>query len=230
MKPILILVLSAVALSGCSSMSESSSARLIELDGKPDVQAFNQIKSPVMNVPSEHKLKSAGHWQVISAHLLNNLRDKLPNNQTPIYVPKMQNTTFSKIFHSQLRSTLSTSGHMLSDNDKAAVRIEVTAESVQHTELTNRYRPGKLTALAFGLKYLESASDLIDAATNLMIAKDVGESIAETQYRPETEIVLTTVLRNNDIIVAHRTDVYYIDTVDEGLFKENLRTFSVVGD
>jgi hypothetical protein len=191
-------------------------------DGRPKVGAFEVIE--------QNKLKSAAHWRVVAEDVAGQISAKAPAQ--PVFIPSGTDTTFSKVFASQLRSSLLAKGYALSPTKAGALEISVTVEEVQHVTL-NRYSPGTLSKLAAGVlvlrEFTDTARQAVGAVAGLLIAEDIIRSAQELDKRPNTEIVLTSVATKDGVVLSHNTDVYYLDSVDSSLFSVTGRQFKVVG-
>jgi hypothetical protein len=191
-------------------------------DGKPKVATFE--------VTEQNKLKSASHWRVVAEDVAAQISKKAPAQ--PVYVPAGVETTFSKVFASQLKSSLLAKGYALSSTRAGALEISVAVEEVQHVTVS-RYTPGTLSKLAAGVLVLREFTDTsrqaAGAVAGLLIAEDAVRSIQEMGKRPSTEIVLTSVATKNGAVLSHNTDVYYLDSVDSSLFSVTGRQFKVLG-
>lgn len=192
-------------------------------DGRPPVARYNP--------EAQHKLKSVSHWQIVADDIAGQIELAARTNNQSVFVPMSQVTPFSKVFSSQLRSSLLKKGVQLSSVESGALVINVTVDEVRHVSM-NKYRPGTLTALAAGILVLREATDTarssIGAAAALAIAGDVIATASTVDERPSTEIVITTTAEKNAQYAFHRTDAYYIDSVDSSLFTETGRQFPVV--
>ena len=191
-------------------------------DGRPRVGNFELV--------DQNKLKSASHWQLVAEDVASQIVQKVPAQ--PVFIPSSNETTFSKVFASQLKSSLLAKGYALSPTRAGALEISVTVDDVQHVTL-NRYEPGTLTRLAAGLlvlrEFTETARQVIGTAAGLLVVEDIARTVQETEKRPNTEVVLTTVASKDGAVLVHNTDVYYIDSVDTSLFTNTSRQFKVIG-
>lgn len=198
-------------------------------DGRPAVST--------LDVPSQTKLKSASHWQVVATDVATQIDASLKqNNQagTPIWVPAGNpGSAFSKVFASQLQSSLMQRGLSVVDQQGGALEVSVTTEAVWHGADRHVYRPGTYTALTAGVLVLRDAvlhhANPVGPIMGAAVALDVARTVEEFSGRPFTEIVLTTSVKKGSAFVMHRTDVYYVDEVDAALFDIRQREFKVVG-
>lgn len=224
---ILYISISLFALYGCSSTMFSNGA-LVDHDKKPKLARFDHAQTNRLPVSAQFKVKSAGHWQAISDHLSSKLYVKIADNDQPISVVTPQESKFSSIFNDFVKSSLSAKGIVLTDDAAStSTQISTKVASVRHLKAEDRYRPGQFAVLGLGVKYLSEISNSVDATVGALLGAELVNSAAEAAKTPETEIVITTVLTKDGLIQFHRSDVYYIDTIDTGLFESSNKTFNL---
>ena len=193
-------------------------------DGRP------KLSYPV--VDTQYKLKSAAHWNVVASDVARQLCSR--SSGLPIYVPKLSvDTTFSRVFSSQLKSGLQDSGCVLASSTSNAVDVSVSVDEVRHATLSDRrFAPGELTLLASGVLVLRDMATPVTNAVDFyalsLIALDGYSFIKDLSNPPGTEIVLSISARRNDEVVMHKTNIYYIEELDAELFSLG-RRFKVVG-
>ncbi len=192
-------------------------------DGRPPVARYTP--------EAQHKLKSVTHWQIVADDIASQIEPVAKAGNQSVFVPTTPATSFSKVFSSQLRSSLLKKGVRVSSAESGALVINVNVDEVRHVTL-DRYKPGTLTALAAGVLVLREATDslrsTIGAGAALLVAADAYRTFTELDKRPSTEIVITTTAEKNAQFAIHKTDAYYIDSVDSSLFTETGRQFPVV--
>ncbi len=210
---LLALVVFINLMTGCST-----------LDGRPSVAFFDPAP--------EMKLKSASHWRTIADDVVGQIAPIAKRDGMPIFVSSQDATTFGRVFASQLRSSLISRGVSLSDTDAGALSLAVLVDEVTHVTIP-RYQPGSLTVLSGGVLVVrdafETANRAINSTAGLLIAGDIIKTINEKNTPPDTEIVMTVKLMNNSRYAIHRTDIYYIDSVDSSLFVKTGKVFPLVG-
>ncbi len=218
----IITSVSAVIFSGC-----------VSYDGRPLVATY----SP----PPEYKLKSITHWNIIANDVATQIQSTLqpadaldgvsqtmkPNILPAIYIASPNETDFDKVLSSQLQSSLLAKGFEIKSTPKNALTINFKVNAVMHTQVRRSidYAPGTLTALAAGILVIRDAalynptpSGLAVSTLGITAAADLYALWLEMNRRPNTEIALTVYAQSGDKYIIHRTDSYYIDTVDTGLF------------
>ena len=195
--------------------------------------AIHDGRPPVANYHPEaqHKLKSVSHWQIVADDIASQIEPVAKAEGQPVFVPTAPTTSFSKVFTSQLRSSLVRKGVRVNSTESGALVINVNVDEVRHVTL-DRYKPGSLTALAAGVLVLREATNTlrstIGAGAALLVAEDAYRTFSELEKRPSTEIVITTTAEKNAQYAIHKTDAYYIDSVDSSLFTDTGRQFPVV--
>lgn len=198
-------------------------------DGRPTVST--------LDVPAQTKLKSASHWQVVATDVATQIDASFKESNleaTPLWVPASNpGSTFSNVFSSQLQSSLMKRGLSVVDQKAGALEVSVKTEAVWHGVDRDAYRPGTYTALAAGVLVIRDAvlrhANPVGPIMGLALAVDAAKTIEEFSGRPFTEIVLTTSVKKDGAFIMHRTDVYYVDGVDAGLFDTRHREFKIVG-
>lgn len=195
----------AVALcSGCASH-----------DGRP-AQAYFKV-SP------EYKLKSAKHWRVVANDIAANIQKvvKAPDMQVHVPMPAEPATIFSRVFASQLKSSLFDSALVVTPFEVGAHSVTVTVDMVRHVTLAS-YTPGSLVLLAAGVKVLrdiQNSGHRDFGQIAIAGSADASLTYREESRRPSLEVVLTTFITHQGRYVFHSTNTYYLDDVDACLFK-----------
>lgn len=184
-----------------------------------------------INVTDEQKLKSVKHWEVVADDVSDTIAKAAINSKTSVYIKSDDKTAFDKVFPSYLRSKLLAKGVNVSASEQNALRVDLNVEAVRHVIL-NRYKPGSLSALAAGVLVLRDSTDstraTIGSLAALAIGADVIASYNEVTKRPSTEVVLTTSIQKDSNYLVHRTDAYYIDSVDSTLFNDYAKEIPVL--
>ncbi len=148
----------------------------------------------------QHKLQSASHWQLIAEDTSSQLISSLPAEKQRVYVVQHeQQTTFQKAFNQQLISSLIAAGYpvMKHPNKGYTLTIDVIAEPVKFTTKHKREpKMGEATMLAGGLWVLRNIYNFINAEN-------------ASGPTPQTELVVTASVSDNDRYYANSTNVYY---------------------
>lgn len=186
--------------------------------------------------PSQMKLKSASHWQIIAGDISKGIGVSQSLAGKRIYISEESKSKFGKVFSTALRSALLKEGGALSASPANAAVLQVQVESIRH-KVTPAYKPGTLTALAVGISVFRGIETLtagLNTLTAGLIGGDIYKSDMSQNDRTMTEVVITTSIRDGDAIVYSSTGIYYLDAVDQQLFEEPppphlLRRFMLVG-
>lgn len=187
-------------------------------DGRP-VQAY-------FDVEPEYKLKSAKHWRVVANDVARNVRKHVKDPETQVHVQggADSGSVFSRVFASQLRSSLFEQAIAVTPYEAGSHSVQVNVDTVRHVTLPN-YIPGSVSILALGVKVLREThrvgAPFPEELGQAVVAggADALLSYREEQKRPSVEVVLTTSITHQGRFVFHNTDTYYLDDVDICLFR-----------
>ncbi len=209
-----------IVASGCSNLS-----------GRPPVGGIK--------TDEQLKLSSAAHWGVIANDIAEQVHSKLSSSayaKSPIWIPTLQSDpVFHRAIAYQLRSALLSRGFRISTDKKYALTLRLATEEVSHyapkTQLGNQnYRPGTLTMIGAGVLVLREVQKIVK---DLGISAVVGLGATEfglTKITPTTELLISTSIEDNGEYLMHKSDVYYVDQVNAGLYSESGTNFRVVGE
>jgi hypothetical protein len=202
-KVIACFILAAVICSGCASH-----------DGRP-AQAY-------LKVSPEYKLKSAKHWRVVANDITANIQKAVKASDVQVHVPLPAEpaSIFSRVFASQLRSSLFDSALVVTPFEAGAHSVTVTVDAVRHVTLAS-YTPASLVLLAVGVKVLRDIQNSGHREFGQIAtagSADAALTYRDESRRPSLEVVLTTAVMYQGRYVFHSTDTYYVDGVDACLF------------
>lgn len=176
---------------------------------------------------SEYKVRSAGHWEILSRDVVSQTRDGL--NQagyqfdTPIYVSAPQNASaFDLAFRDFLITHLVQSGAKVYDTPGQGLEITYNTQVVRHNSDRPHFIPGQFTMLtgglmaAYGLRNTHLDTQLL-AVLGLAGGVDYANSV-NAGGPTNTEMILTTTVAHAGRYVSRKTDVYYLENADTPLF------------
>lgn len=187
------------------------------------------------------KVRSAGHWNLLSKDVAKQTLENLGNldKNIPLYValpPKA--SEFDVAFKEFLITELVKAGRIVHQTPENAVEVSYQTQLVRHQSPRPHFIPGQLTMVAAGLYALyglESAH--LDAqlvgGLGLTAAADVLAS-TNSGGPTSTELILTTTIANGGRYLVRKTDLYYIEAEDASLFAAMMlpvpaKTIKVVG-
>ncbi|WP_313299316.1 hypothetical protein [Diaphorobacter sp.] len=176
---------------------------------------------------SEYKVRSAGHWEILSRDIVSQTRDGLARAgyraDTPVYVSMPANaSTFDLAFRDFLITHLVQDGAKVYDRPGQGLEVTYNAQLVRHNSDRPHFIPGQFTMLAggvmaaYGLRHAHLDTQLL-AVLGLAGAADYANSI-NSGGPTNTEMVLTTTVSNAGQYVSRKTDVYYLENADTPLF------------
>jgi hypothetical protein len=206
MKKILSCLAIACALVGCGS-----------INGVPADKSFS--------VPDQYILKSAAHWKLIADdvahHVASTLRSKEMLSGIAVRVVEPDEpTNFSKVFIPMLQAALLQQQVVLSADPNHPTQLKLKVDEVVHSP---SYRKGTLTALGAGLLVLRDAwyyeSFHLTNAGGLLGAAVADLYAANAMPLPQIELVLSTAVEHEQLIISAKTDIYYLSSDDASAYR-----------
>lgn len=176
---------------------------------------------------SQHKVRSAGHWELLSHDVVAQTRGMLEKAgyapSTPMYVAApAPSSAFELGFRDFLITGLVQGGATVQQNPGAVLEVSYNTQVVRHNSHRPHFIPGQYTLLAagvmaaYGLRHQHVDTQLL-AALGLTGALDYANSI-NSGGPTNTELILTTTVTRGGQYVARKTDVYYLENADTPLF------------
>lgn len=185
-----------------------------------------------LEAPSQYKVSSAGHWDVISKDIisstLNNLQEAGVTQGTPIYVATPEGASrFDLAFRDFLTTRLVEAG--------ASVHLQPAPGQftvVYHTQVVRH--PSNSGVKAGGQSgdyyYLGEGVAVRRNQHNIMTEDYTGNHAGSTGgfgRVPGTEMILTTSVINGEKFISRKTDVYYVENVDATLFQNSFKNINL---
>lgn len=187
------------------------------------------------------KVRSAGHWNLVSKDVAAQTLEMLSRigTTTGLHVSLPVNaTTFDKAFREFLITELFKSGRVVQQTPDNALEVSYKVQLVRHESLRPHFVPGKFTMITSGLYALYGlhAQHLdVQLAGGLGLAA-VADYVASVDSGgpTHTEMILTTTVATGGRYLARKTDIYYLQDEDAGLFRSfsnqyAAQTMKVVG-
>ena len=175
----------------------------------------------------QHKVRSAGHWELLSRDVVAQTRTTLQKAgyapDTPLHVvAPTQPSAFDMGFRDFLITELVQDGATVHQHPGAVLEVTYNTQLVRHNSDRPHFIPGMFTMLAGGLAAayglrLEHVDAKIAAGLGLAVGLDFANSI-NSGGPTNTELILTTTVTRDGQYVARKTDVYYLENVDTPLF------------
>lgn len=200
--------------------------------------------SPVAkNYPltTQYKVQASHHWDVIAddvaSQTLSSIETKDFLKGRPLFVQTPhKDIPFQLGFQNFMITHLVNRGIPVSHNSRGAVEVSYVTQVVQHADYKGTYVPGALTALTGGVMVarslaVSSPSPWVAGGVGLGGAMLLDVAAGNAASPTHTELIVTTSITDNGIYVMRKSDVYYVDDLDVGLFAptEKGRDIGVVG-
>lgn len=197
-----------------------------QLAGMPSAEPFPDA--------SLRKAKSAEHWNVIAGDVASQtagLRNRPELQGKPLYVsPSGDNSDFSRGFQSMLISKLVNGGMNVATRPEGALQVTYEAQVVRHLAGQGDYQPGTVAALAGGILVareiaIGNASSTAKAVgvTAVIAGADLLVAHAKLHSATNTEVIITTSLIDNNKYLMRKTDVYFVEDIEGGMFEPPFR-------
>ena len=191
------------------------------------------------DLTEQKKVRSAGHWQVISRDAAKETLKMLDeagvasNARLAVVAPEKA-SGFEKTFHDMLTTELVRSGRRVAPSNQNVVQVSYTVQVVEHKSDRPHHIPGIYTMLTAGVGVVYGLRNQhLDAQLAGVLGGAVVADYASSVYSggpTHHELVLTTSAGTPDQILARKTDVYYIEDADASLFRAppEFKTLKVV--
>jgi len=179
------------------------------------------------DLTTQHKVRSAGHWELLSRDVVAQTRATLEKagytTSTPMYVAApRQASAFELGFRDFLITKLVQDGATVQQQPGAELEVSYNTQVVRHNSARPHFIPGQFTMLAagvmaaYGLRHEHIDTKLL-ATLGFTGAADYVNSV-NSGGPTNTELILTTTVTRAGQYVARKTDVYYLENADTPLF------------
>lgn len=184
-------------------------------------------RAEVFPATGQKKARAVHHWDVLADDVAARISEKIaawPAGQHPIHVSGANDSSFSQGFRKLLTVRLLDRGVALSAAP-AAVELVLDAQLVQHRMASSMGFQMSGMVLSEGIfvardVQLPAYGETLDVPAEM--TAEMQQSARERIFSVQpirTEVLITTVLRNEDRYLAGSADVYYIDRADAGLYQ-----------
>lgn len=176
---------------------------------------------------NQQKLQAAAHWNVIAGDVAKQIAAKLKDKR-PLFVSQASvKTEFDRAFSNQLISALVSDGFAVMKAPTGALTVSIDTQAVHFSADRPQYKHvGTATALTTGVWALRDVEATV--ARVLFAGVVVGASAdAYTWFRsefasgatPQTEIIVTTSVSDDNQYVARSTSIYYVADSDSRMYE-----------
>jgi hypothetical protein len=181
------------------------------------------------------KVQAASHWNTIAGDVASQITSKLTERR-PLYVAQPTNKAeFDRAFANQLISALVAGGQTVLKSPAGALTVEIDTQVVRFSPDRPQYRhAGTASAITAGVWALHVGEATAGAAlATTVIAADAYawfRSEFASGATPQTEIIVTTSVSDNNQYLSRSTSIYYVADTDKSLYDAaGLQTLKVTG-
>lgn len=171
------------------------------------------------------KVRSAGHWNLLSRDVVTQTLDMLSKVGTTahLYVAVPPNASeFDRAFREFLITELVKSGRIVMQRPDNAIEVSYQTQVVRHQSYRQHFIPGGFTMLTAGLYALYGLRlEHVDAkAIGGLGVAAVADTVASINSGgpTHTELILTTTVATGGRYLTRKTDIYYVEEEDATLF------------
>jgi hypothetical protein len=191
---------------------------------------------------SQEKLQAAAHWDAVATDLAKEILTALPTPLTGnLYVSARQESPFTQAMKEQLTTAMVRSGYPVAKQPEGAIGVEIDTQVVEFSEGRSQNKwIGLPTALVTGAWAVRTLSTEVTAKTTAAATVTAG-AIGYDVYNwfkaqsasgptPQTEIVVSVSVSDENRYLARATHVYYVADSDRALYDAAAaKAFYVVG-
>jgi hypothetical protein len=174
----------------------------------------------------EPKVRSAGHWNLVSNDVVKQTLDSLGKLGVSgnLYVAMPANASaFDRAFQNFLITDLVKAGRVVQQFPDRALEVSYQTQVVRHNSPRPHFVPGRFTMITAGL-YAAYGLGLAPVGDKMAggLAAAVGADYlaSESSGGPtHTELILTTTIAQGGRYLVRKTDIYYVEEADTALLQ-----------
>lgn len=180
----------------------------------------------------QKKVRASHHWDVIADDVVSQTlksleaKDYLQGRAFFVRPVAQGKPTFDKAFRNFMITRMVNRGLPVSNSEAGSVEVQYETQVVQHQSDRPYYQPGAITVLTAGvlvarnLAVVEHSAQLV-GGTLLGAAALADVAAGHASGGPtKTELIVTTSIVVDSRFVMRKSDVYYLEDLDVGLFNE----------
>jgi hypothetical protein len=191
---------------------------------------------------TQKKAKAAHHWDVLADDIARQTKlaagdPKKQFPKKPLFVQPGGTSPFDTAFRNFLITRLVNDGVTVTEDPKEALAVSYDVQLVRHDSSRYTHLPGTLTALAAGVWVIR---DLASATANAVPGTLGLTALADYALghyaggATHTELIVTTTMLENSRYLFRKSDIYYLEDEDTGLFsgaagERQVKKLEVVG-
>ncbi len=164
------------------------------------------------SLSTQKKLRAPHHWDVIAEDVVSQTRQTIQTKEglqdRPLFVQNpRENTPFNNAFRNFMITSMVNHNIPVSDRPEGAIVIQYSTQLVHHN-IDRKYSP-----LLSGVIVARNIQQLGGHS------EDIGSTWTyHTDGPTDSELIVTTSIVEDGLYAMRKSDVYYVDGVDLGLF------------
>lgn len=173
----------------------------------------SQVPVPVNHALSyQEELRASQHWNILAGDAAEQIHAtlRMTGNKVLFVAEPAARSEFHRAFHALLTTQLVERGLVVTGTSSNAAIVSFDAQLVAHRSDRLARRPDAAVAIGPGIQ----------------VSRDVtrqgrfldGTAAPYSGLVPRTEIIVTTSIRDGQQFISRRTDIYYVQEPDTGLF------------
>ena len=184
------------------------------------------------HISTQKKARAVHHWDVladdITVQTITALKRTPALTDKPLYVAgATTDTPFDRAFRNFLITRMVNRGVTVQNEREGAVELRYETQLVRHESSRYAHIPGTFTALTAGVWVIRdlatAGSAAIPGAIGLAALADYGMGHYAGGATP-TELIVTTSILADKSYALRKSDVYYLEDADLGLFIETQKS------
>ena len=174
----------------------------------------------------EPKVRSAGHWNLVSNDVVKQTLDSLGKLGVSgnLYVAMPANASaFDRAFQNFLITDLVKSGRVVQQFPDRALEVSYQTQVVRHNSPRPHFVPGRFTMITAGLYAayglgLAPVGEKMLGGLHAAVGADYIASV-DSGGPTHTELILTTTIAQGGRYLVRKTDIYYVEEADTALLQ-----------
>lgn len=174
----------------------------------------------------EPKVRSAGHWNLVSNDVVKQTLDSLGKLGVSgnLYVAAPANASaFDRAFQNFLITDLVKAGRVVQQFPDRALEVSYQTQVVRHNSPRPHFVPGRFTMITAGLYAayglgLAPVGDKLVGGLHAAVGADYIASV-DSGGPTHTELILTTTIAQGGRYLVRKTDIYYVEEADTSLLQ-----------
>ena len=212
-KKLALIIACSIYLSGCAQINQSQD---------PIAESFNYSK--------QKKMQAAAHWKVLAANEALKISQRWTDKNNALYLESPQLGAFDEAFKNILTGELLDRGLLLQNESAGASILSFKIQVLKHKGRDYTRPPlGEITSLTAGIAVAARAVANWSNPELLLIPAAVTADLfaGYTVSQSNSEVIITTQIRENINILYSSSNIYYINSKDSGHYEDNPKTIKI---